>query len=193
MVEFEKLLQEKLDLYCPEKTIRLSSQDKPWINAELKRIDRQKSREYIKRGKSIKYKELAQKFESKYKIEAEKYLRKNVDELKESKPGKAYNVLKRMGAQPGDCIDNNAFTLPTHESEGLTEEQSAERIASYFAQISQEYPPLDIDLLPPRVQSKLKSNSIPPVVSEFETYKKIRSSKKPKSGVPGDIPRGVQL
>ena len=46
-------------------------------------------------------------------------------------------------------------------------------------------------MLPPHVQSKLKSNSIPPVVSEFETYKKIRSSKKPKTGVPGDIPRAI--
>ena len=48
-----------------------------------------------------------------------------------------------MGAQPGDCVDSNTFTLPNHVNENLSEEQSAERIADYFATISQEFPPLD--------------------------------------------------
>ena len=96
-----------------------------------------------------------------------------------------------MGAQPGDCIDSHTFTLPSHERESLTEEQSAERIANYFAQISQEYSPLDIKLLPSRVQTILEGESIPPVISEFEVYQKICSAKKPKSVVPGDLPRAI--
>ena len=64
---FEKILNEKLDLFCPEKTMKVSSQDKPWINGELKAIARQKNREYNKRGKSATYKKLAKKFEEKYK------------------------------------------------------------------------------------------------------------------------------
>ena len=47
----------------------------------------------------------------------------------ESKPGQAYTILKKMGAQPGDCIDANTFTLPLHESESLSELQSAEKIS----------------------------------------------------------------
>ena len=99
---FEEILQNKLNLFCPEKTMKISSQDKPWINAELKTLARQKNREYNKRGKSLKYRNLVNKFSDKYKTEAEKYLRKKMDELMESKPGQAYNILKRMGAQPGD-------------------------------------------------------------------------------------------
>ena len=68
------------------------------MNSELKRIHRQKSREYTKRGKSEKYKKLSQEFESKYNLEAQKYMQKNIDELKETNPGRAYKVLKRMGA-----------------------------------------------------------------------------------------------
>ena len=79
--------------------MKLSSQDKPWINRELKTIDRQKSREYAKRGKSLKYQNLAKEFKEKYKIETEKYLRKNMDALMETKPGQAYKILKKMGAQ----------------------------------------------------------------------------------------------
>ena len=46
-----------------------------------------------------------------------------------------------MGAQPGDCVDSNTFTLPQHENNNFTEEESAERIAEYFAHISQLWVP----------------------------------------------------
>ena len=126
---------------------------------------------------------MAENFKQKYEIEAKKYLNKNVTVLMESKPGQAYTVLKRMGlgAQPGDCIDSNTFPLPSHERESLSEEQSAERIANYFAQISQEYPPLDTKLLPQHVQVKLDSESIPPVITEYEVYQKTCSAKKPST------------
>ena len=63
----EKLLQDKLDEYCPKNTIKIGSQDKAWITAELKNIHRQRQREYIKSGKSLKYNNLAEEFETKYK------------------------------------------------------------------------------------------------------------------------------
>ena len=111
---FEQLVNNKLNQFCPEKEIKLSSQDKAFITAELKKLKRQKSREYIKRGKTEKYKRLDKLFETKYKIEAKKYLDKNLDALKDTNPGQAYSILKKMGAQPNDCIDSNTFTLPSH-------------------------------------------------------------------------------
>ena len=162
----------------------ISSQDKAWINAELKAIDRQKNREYVKRGKSLKYKKLAKKFKPKFEIEAEKYLQKNMDYIMETNPGKAYCILKRMGAQPGDCVDTNTYSLPGHETEGLTDEESAERIATHFAGISQEFPPLNINSLPLHVQRKIKDNGEPPTISEYDVYCKIMAAKKPKSGGP---------
>ena len=107
-------------------------------------MSRHKNREYQKRGKTEKYRKLARSFKEKYREQAAKFLRKNIDELMDSKPGQAYNVLKKMGAQPGDCVDKNIFSLPTHEHLGLTPQQSAERIAEYFASISQEFHPLDL-------------------------------------------------
>ena len=87
------------------KSLRVSSQDKLFMTADLKKLHRLKSREYTKRGKTLKYKRLAEEFKIKYKIQAQKYLEKNVHDLRESNPGQAYSILKRMGAQPGDCID----------------------------------------------------------------------------------------
>ena len=41
---FEKLLMTNLNKFCPMKEMRIGSQDKPFITAELKKIDRRKRR-----------------------------------------------------------------------------------------------------------------------------------------------------
>ena len=48
-----------------------------------------------------------------------------------------------------------------------------------------------MELLSERVQEKLKTVSSPPRITEWETLQKITSAKKPKSGVPGDLPRQI--
>ena len=108
--------------------------------------------------------------------------------MKSTEPGKAYRILKNMGAQPGDSTDCNSFNLPEHMQENLSPKQSADRIAQYFAKISNEYPPLDLSALPERVKANLNSVSKPPTISEYDCYKKILKAKKPKTGVPGELP-----
>ena len=95
-----------------------------------------------------------------------------------------------MGAQPGECEDMSSFTLPSHEH--LSPQESAEKIAEFFSKISQEFPPLSMEALPDRVKQKLlnpESESEVPLIMEHDVYKRIKSANKPKSGVPGDIPR----
>ena len=82
--------------------MKLGPQDKVFITAELKRISRLKNREYLKNGKTPKYINLKKQFDAKYKLEAKKYLEKRLDDLGEAKPGQVFNILKRLGAQPGD-------------------------------------------------------------------------------------------
>ena len=188
--KFEQILKINLDKYCPLKKIKVSSQDKPYFNSELKKLHRLKSREYIKKGKTDKYKALKHEFDKKLKIAAQKYLDKNVEELKDIHPGRAYKTLKRMGAQPGDCTDSGSFHLPSHA--GYSALESAERIADHFANISGTFPPLSVDQLPSRVQTKLGADTrAPPVISVEETWRKIEKAKKPNSGVPSDLPRAI--
>ena len=92
-------------------------------------------------------------------------MQKNLEGLREARPGQAFNILKRLGAKPGDCSDLSTFSLPAFESENLSDEQSAERLANYFATISGEFPPLATNLLPVRVQEKLRSAGKPPMVN----------------------------
>ena len=117
-------------------------------------------------------------------------MRKNVDSLKSCNPGKAFNVLKKMGAQPGEWEDLSKFTLPVFEN--LSSYECADRIAEHFSKISREYPSLDKSKLPKRVTDKLfvpESESKAPTLEEFEVFDKIVKANKPKAGVPGDLSR----
>ena len=187
--ELQKILAAKLDEHCPLKTFKVSTHDKPWINKELKILKRRRMREYQKNGKSVKYQKLNQEFNEKYKSAAKKFMNRKIGALKETKPGQAFHVLKTMGAQPGECIEDRTFTLTSHQ--GLSNKESAEKIADYFAAISAEYEPLSVEKLPHRVRLRLSAKSSPPTVSERACYDKILAAKKPQSGVPGDLPRGI--
>ena len=187
---FENLMTHKLNAIFPTKTTKLASEDKPFMNSELKALKRKRMREYQVNGKSPKYHRLKSEFDKKFKKAGEAFLRKNIDSLKETNLGQAYTILKRMGAQPGDYNENSIFTLPNHEN--LTPLEVANKIAEHFSQISREFPHLDPGTLPDRVKAKLarpESESRIPIIMEHQVYDRIRRANKPKSGVPGDLPR----
>ena len=56
--KLQNLLNTKLDEIFPTKSVKLSQKDKKWIDANLKKLDRLKKREWGKNGKSPKYLEL---------------------------------------------------------------------------------------------------------------------------------------
>ena len=186
----DNILMQKLNLYCPIKQIKLSSQDKPYITSDIKKISRQKMREYTKHGKTDKYFNLKYDLKNRLKNASSKFVNNSVEALKLTKPGQFYKMLKKLGAQPGECVDS-VFTLPAHEEKKLTSEQSAEKIAEHFASISNEFPPLSENLLPPRVKSKLELPGKAPVVSEIDVYQQIIAAKKTKSGTVSDLPNNV--
>lgn len=187
----QKILSDKVDIFFPQKTFRVSLKDKPFITKELKQLDRAKKRVYRKQGRSRKYLDLKEKFDTKYAKAAVDHLEKNSKLLKTTNPSKAYATLKKMGAQPGDCEDDGTFTLTEHIDMNLSVKQSVEKIAQHFASISQEYPPLNPDSLPSRVKSKLETltdiNSLPEI-PDYVVFEKMKKVNKPKSGVPGDPP-----
>ena len=152
---------------------RVSFQDKTFIKKELKVLHRRKQREYVKKGKSLKYDKLKDEFDRKYKAAIEMYIRNRVDDLKEVQPGRAYNIFETMGAQPGDCIDDPSVSLPDHLRKNLSDEQFAERLSEIFAAMSGEYTPLSESLLPDKVKFRLNDGTNPPTKSEYDVYLKL--------------------
>ena len=187
---FEKIINDQLDCFFPQKITKIGVGDKPYITSELKTPKRRRMAEYRKKGKSPKYKRLLFDFETKLLKASQDYLQKNIDSLKDTNPSKAYTILKKMGAQPGECDEISSFTLPEHEN--LMNAESAELIAEHFSKISREFPPLDRETLPDRVSQKINNperESKVPELFEHEVYMRIKQANKPKSGVPGDIPK----
>ena len=190
VMAFEKLVTQNMDKFFPLKSTKLGVGDPPFITSELKTLKRRRMREYRDKGKSAKYQRLVEEFDKKFEKAAQNFLRKNVDSLKTSNPGQAYNVLKKMGAQPGECDEGSRFTLPSHEN--LTPLESAEKILEHFSRISREFPPLTMETLPDRVKHKMnnpESESTIPHIMEYEVHMKIIGANKPKCGVPEDLLR----
>ena len=141
----------------------------------LKKLDRLKKREWQRNGKSQRYLDLKSRFDAKYKEASAKYMEKNVRELMTSQPGKAYSTLKKMGAQPGDDLDNPSFTIIEHLEKNLTKKETVEQIAKHFSRISQEYPAIDKLKLSENVQNKLAGyqNANLPYLSCYQVEKML--------------------
>ena len=174
----------------PEKTVKISSFDKPYFTEELRQIRRQRQRIYRKCGRSKKYLEMKQKFYQKLKREADKYVKKILSEVADGKRNNAYAALRKL--ETGESVSKSSnFTLPDHAEENLSDLQSAERLADYFSKISQEFEPICADNFPPYIKEKLargKTDPTKPILEEFEVYEKLCKSKKPNSLIPGDLP-----
>ena len=71
-------------------------------------------------------------------------------------------------------------------------QQSAEKLADHFSQISQTVEPLEVEKLHPALREAIQEGIISdskPMVNHHHVYRKIVKLKKPHSCVPGDVPR----
>ena len=141
---------------------------------------------YNVKGNCPKYKELKKQLKEKTKIEGAKFIQKQV-EMSMEKGGGWQKKLKRMMARPGEDLTPN-FTLTNHREEGLTDQQSVDRINIFFSAISQEYKHLEIEDLPDRVKLKLENDGCEhPKIEEHEVFVDLKSAKMTAS-TPFDIP-----
>ena len=81
------------------------------------------------------------------------------------------------------------YCLQQHEEEGLSPQESVERIAKFFVDISDEHEKLEVEKLPPNVREELAKEYEVPHIEDYQVHQKIKQAKKPNSGVEGDIPK----
>ena len=97
-----------------------------------------------------------------------------------------------MGKQPGQSWNNPQVSIQTYVEEGLSHKQAANRLANYFSAISQTVDPLDESQFPPALRLALQEGRVSnakPELTQHQVYCKILRVTKPKSSVPGDVPR----
>ena len=189
MVEtYQNITDNILSETFPLKSITISDQDKPWFNEQLRRIKRQRLREYQKHGLSDKYWGIVDSFDALFKKERAKYFEKIRLQVTEGERGSIYPILKRLSLRPGDS-PHSVFQLPDHAE--LSHTQAAEIIATHFSSISQEYTPLDVSCLPPNIRAwlELSDQGLRPRLSVRAVERRISKAKKPHGLVPGDLPK----
>ena len=186
---FQNTLDYVVSDIFPKRKVTINSEDKPYFTEKLRKLKRNRKREYYKHGKSEKYIKLKENFEEKLKNEKLKYIQKISLEVSEGRRGSIYPALKKLGLRPGEEI-HHSFSLPSHTSKNLNPAQSAEAIADHFCSISQEYTPLCRDQLAPSIQQYIidQDQDLVPILSTSEVYKRIRRTRKPHGVVPGDLP-----
>ena len=180
----QRTLLEKLDIYLPEKTIKLTPEDQAWTNNEIKILDRRMKREYRKRKKSAKWKALDKKFRDLCEKAKHSYSKNIVNDLKQSNPSQWYSKIKRMSSHSQELNEETVV----QDMIGLTDEIQVERIANQFSEVSNAYSPLkdeDIDI------SYIIDDRPLPDINPYTVYLKIMSIKKKTSTVLGDIPMKV--
>ena len=179
-VQFTKVVFEQLDKICPEEEIQISKMEGKETSLALQSIARQKLREYTRHGNSVKFKELKRKQKSRIRLEGQKKLEKAIE--KAGKRGSGWmKKAKVLSARPGEDI-SGTFSLPSHIDNNFSAIQSAEAFVKYFSKISQEFTPLEQDILPLRVESRIASDPcIHPEMTDHEIYQNMRISKKTDS------------
>ena len=179
--KLQHLVLQKLNTFLPMKKIKICSEDEPWFNFKLKKLDRRRKREYIKHKKSKKWHFLNSKFEEKFSEEKEKYYTNIVEDLKISQPGQWYSKLKRMSSH-----DQAKSEEPIVLSfDGLSDQAQAEEIAKQFSQIANLYEPLkseDICL------DGIQNDKPYPWLEPYFVHKKIKSMKNNTATLKDDVP-----
>ena len=139
---------------------------------------------------SDKYLQLKSEYDELFKRKWKTFLDETVAGLMTSWPGKAYSVLKRLGSRPGDHLNDGTFVLPEHEAQGLSVQQTADKIAEHFSAISQEYEPFNIDRLPLEIKEQIVNHidlSDLPRMDASIVWEKMKNTKVTKSVMPGKI------
>ena len=179
--KLQSLLLAQLDIYLPEKTLKVNENDLPWVNFQVKKYDRQQKREYSKNKRSNKWKHLNKVYRQKSDEAKENYYSNIVEDLKTSNVGKWYSKLKRMSCgERSQCDKVNVQSLSN-----LAAGTQAEKIADSFAFISNEYEPLKSE----EIDVNQATNRKPfPWITPDQIHQKIKKMKSKTSTVINDIP-----
>ena len=177
--KFQHLLLEALDDIFPEKIMKISNDDQPWVSHKIKMLDRQRKRIYHKERRSEKWKNLNKIFKKEVKNAKSHFYKQFIADLKTKKPSQWYSCLKRLTSFERKGEQTNVSDI-SH----LPDQEQAEIIADKFSSIPNMYDAL-----------KTEEISIPayteddiPQFLPHQVWLILAKIKTNKATVPGDFP-----
>ena len=175
--ELHRVLSDLLGRHFPIKTVRRRDTDLPWLDARAKKMIKKKAAIFKAEGPSNRWERM--------RVRVDEYLEKRrQDFLKIQRD-------KFIGPQAHVSFFANIKAFKSAEKPksfdvrdlcpGLSDIEVANQVASYFNTISQEFTPLSTHQIPFTYHRDLGH------LTEEEVEGMIRSAKKPRSMVDGDI------
>ena len=154
---YQKMTTDLVDIHFPLKKVSISPYDRPWFTEELRSLRRRRQRIYRKEGKSEIYVALKNKFDTKLKKEASKYIEKIEKEVLEGKRGSSYSAIRKLGNREFEVPKGmESFDIPDFVNNDYTDQQSSDAMADYFSSISQKFDPIDVDDFSPSIKDVLE-------------------------------------
>ena len=176
-MNLDLVLRNFVEQCFPEQTRTIRSNDAPWYNRSIRRAKNRKMRIYKTEGKSQRYHEAKTSYDKLVRKAKKDYLGAIIDKVAFAGNTKAYYAAIRiLKTKESPRIWDIHDMFP-----GMTESNIAEHVANFFNTISQEYIPI------PCPATLEKRKEWPVIVQEYQVASRLRSFKKPKSQVPGDI------
>ena len=170
------VLESYVEECFPLKTRKTNSNDAPWFNNNTKRHVNRKMAIYKREGKSERYKQASKECLSVINNAKKEFIDRVIEKCKKSRNSKGYyKAVKVLNSKEAPIIWEICSLYPDK-----SEAEIAEIVAEFFNSISQEYPPLPDPGIP-------WSRDMPEIIAIHEIASRLKSLKKPKSVVHGDI------
>ena len=172
-----------LNTVAPEKEVKISLDDPPWMNTRIKTTIRQRNREFDKNDKTDKWRKLMKKCKSMVKKAKKNFATNFVTNLKDTDPSTWMKRMDKLGR-----ASYQAEQAGWHfQTETMTDQEITDEMADYFANISNDFTPVDsslLDLVQPGTPFVSEVECLP---TELEVFEILKASKKTAS-VPNDFP-----
>ena len=173
----EAVLRAMIEECFPEKTRSIRSTDAPWFNNGIKKANRKKMRIYKAEGKSVRYMEAKKAYDKLVKKAKKCYLGSIIDKIMFAGNTQAYySAVKLLKTKEAPKVWDIRDLFP-----GLSDFEISENVAGFFNGISQEYTPI------PNPKLLEEKKEWPKVIETHQVAARLRTFKKTKSQVPGDI------
>ena len=166
-----------INLYFPNKTVKIHQNDKPWITPQIKSLIKRRQIAFAANSNQWpKLRNMVKRAIEKAKV---MYYAEKVRKLQTEEPRKWYQSLKVM-------LNTNNSELKMHirDTDENDHKAMANAINTKFVNVSSHVQPLDPSALP----AFLPANGCVPVLNPWEVYHELNKVKVSKSSGPDGIP-----
>ena len=165
-----------MDMSYELKKSTKKSSEPPWITAGIRRLIRRRRAVFRKWGRNEVWKQMKRKTSRLIRNRKKAYNLQKKDKIINASKNGFHDCVKAF-------INNEkegAWT-PLSLFPGADKREVAERMATFFNNISNEYQPLDLTKIPHTFDANI------PTIRQEDIIKEVKEGKKPRSRVDGDI------